>query len=203
MTTGCESGRMMTAEGTDSDGYILKSIRLNIHLDNVEKRRSHSEATEKYFEKKEEEKLSNSSNVGRGEIKQFEPTSENTKKFMFDWVREAKTPDVTIEALVDNGEALGLISTRLSESDRKDYGALFIGLVEGAGTDKFGKGGIAKGVGKRLIAHAVRKADKADVDAIYLKAVTTAIPYYKNLGFKSVGAYWILEGAEFNNMKEE
>ena len=96
---------------------------------------------------------------------------------------------------------MGLIATRLSEEDRSD-GALFIKLLERAGTDKNGKGGENKGIGEILIIHAVKKADKAGVDAVYLKPVTTAVPYYKSLGFKEAGLYMILEGENFNKYKE-
>jgi GNAT superfamily N-acetyltransferase len=140
----------------------------------------------------------------RGEISLFKPTAENTKDFCnFDWVMESRKPGITITVVEENGEPLGLMATRFSVKDRTDYGALFISLIESVGTDKLGKGGKVKGVGKRLIAHAVKVASRAGVDAVYLQPVTTAVPYYESLGFKPAGSYMVLEGSAFDKMKEE
>ena len=144
------------------------------------------------------EKIQNQS----ARIEKFVPTPENTKDYkVFNWQQVSRLPDIEVEAVMENGKPLGLIGTRLNTEDKKDYGALKILNLERAGVDKEGKGGDNKGVGKRLIQHAVQKAVKGGVDAVYLTPATTAIPYYKSLGFVEMGQYLVLEGTAFNRMK--
>lgn len=137
------------------------------------------------------------------EIKPFKPTEANTKQFKtFDWVKEAKIPGIEISAVEKGGEAIGLVATRFSMEDRAN-GAIFIDLIERAGADNRGNGGENKGIGKLLISHVAKKAEKLGVDAVYLRPVTTAIPYYESLGFKFAGATtMVLEDEAFNKIKE-
>ncbi|MCL1810229.1 MAG: GNAT family N-acetyltransferase [Clostridiales bacterium] len=137
-------------------------------------------------------------------LRQYKPTKANTKHFItFDWIKAAKEPWVEITAAVENGKVLGLIAIRFSNEDKAN-GALFIRLLERAGTDMYGKGGEHKGIGKRLIACAASEADSLGVDAVYLEPVTTAITYYRSLGFKPAGnRYMVLEGVAFEDIKEK
>jgi hypothetical protein len=155
------------------------------------------------------EKIAGNAAQARGEIKSFKPTAANTKDFKaftgsknpYPWVNEAKDPDKEIEALEVDGKVAGLISTRFNATDKKDFGAVYISLVERAGNGGKGKDGENKGVGKQLIAHACRKAEKLGVNVVYLEPATTAIPYYQSIGFKSAGMYMMAEGAAFDKLK--
>jgi len=133
----------------------------------------------------------------------FTPTAKNTKQFkVYDWMKAARKPGISIDAIEINGEAAGLMATRFDKEDKAN-GAVYIDLLERAGADDKGKGGENKGIGERLIASAVNKAVDNGVDAVYLKPVTTAIPTYRRLGFKSAGPYMLLEGKEFDKYRRK